>query len=172
MTKTRKSSGSADGVDPLELARAARAAAEEKKGEESVLLDVRGLRFSLAHIGWPWCDELIAVYGTTAVSDPDAPAGTARGAAGVTITAGRLIGLSRSAAVRYGTPIHAISNQHWQPAKNDRRCNRNSTCCNSASQICCSAVNDCSAAKNRRKQSSTNCLKRTAVTSMTRSIKK
>jgi hypothetical protein len=31
--------------------------------------------------------ELIAVYGTTAVSDPDAPAGTARGAAGVTITA-------------------------------------------------------------------------------------
>jgi predicted TIM-barrel fold metal-dependent hydrolase len=27
------------------------------------LLDVTGLRFSLAHIGWPWCDELIAVYG-------------------------------------------------------------------------------------------------------------
>ena len=22
-----------------------------------------GLRFALAHIGWPWCDELIAVYG-------------------------------------------------------------------------------------------------------------
>lgn len=27
------------------------------------LLEVEGLRFSLAHIGWPWCDELIAVYG-------------------------------------------------------------------------------------------------------------
>jgi len=27
------------------------------------LLPVRGLRFSLAHISWPWCDECIAVYG-------------------------------------------------------------------------------------------------------------
>lgn len=27
------------------------------------LLKIDGLRFSLAHIGWPWCDELIAVYG-------------------------------------------------------------------------------------------------------------
>jgi len=27
------------------------------------LLEVPGLRFSLAHISWPWCDELIAVYG-------------------------------------------------------------------------------------------------------------
>lgn len=27
------------------------------------LLDVDGLRFCLAHISWPWCDELIAVYG-------------------------------------------------------------------------------------------------------------
>jgi len=27
------------------------------------LLDVPGLRFALAHISWPWCDELIAVYG-------------------------------------------------------------------------------------------------------------
>jgi predicted TIM-barrel fold metal-dependent hydrolase len=27
------------------------------------LLGVPGLRFALAHIGWPWCDELIAVYG-------------------------------------------------------------------------------------------------------------
>lgn len=27
------------------------------------LLTVKGLRFSLAHISWPWCDELIAVYG-------------------------------------------------------------------------------------------------------------
>ena len=27
------------------------------------LLEVAGLRFSLAHISWPWCDELIAVYG-------------------------------------------------------------------------------------------------------------
>ena len=27
------------------------------------LLKIKGLRFSLAHISWPWCDELIAVYG-------------------------------------------------------------------------------------------------------------
>ncbi|MBN2584309.1 MAG: amidohydrolase family protein [Planctomycetes bacterium] len=27
------------------------------------LLEVPQLRFALAHIGWPWCDELIAVYG-------------------------------------------------------------------------------------------------------------
>ena len=27
------------------------------------LLTVDGLRFSLAHIGWPWIDEMIAVYG-------------------------------------------------------------------------------------------------------------
>jgi len=27
------------------------------------MLEVRGLRFCLAHISWPWCDELIAVYG-------------------------------------------------------------------------------------------------------------
>ena len=27
------------------------------------LLEVAGLRFALAHISWPWCDECIAVYG-------------------------------------------------------------------------------------------------------------
>jgi len=27
------------------------------------LLAVKNIRFSLAHIGWPWCDEMIAVYG-------------------------------------------------------------------------------------------------------------
>ncbi len=27
------------------------------------LIEINGLRFSLAHISWPWCDELIAVYG-------------------------------------------------------------------------------------------------------------
>jgi predicted TIM-barrel fold metal-dependent hydrolase len=26
-------------------------------------LEVEGLRFCLAHISWPWCDELVAVYG-------------------------------------------------------------------------------------------------------------
>ena len=31
--------------------------------EFEALIDVEGLRFSLAHISWPWCDELIAVYG-------------------------------------------------------------------------------------------------------------
>jgi len=28
-----------------------------------VLLEVANLRFCLAHISWPWCDELVAVYG-------------------------------------------------------------------------------------------------------------
>ena len=28
-----------------------------------VLLGIQGLRFTLAHISWPWCDELIAIYG-------------------------------------------------------------------------------------------------------------
>jgi len=28
-----------------------------------VLLEINNLRFALAHIGWPWCDEMIAVYG-------------------------------------------------------------------------------------------------------------
>ena len=27
------------------------------------LLEAAGLRFALAHVGWPWCDECIAVYG-------------------------------------------------------------------------------------------------------------
>ena len=27
------------------------------------LLDVNGIRFAMAHISWPWCDEMIAVYG-------------------------------------------------------------------------------------------------------------
>ena len=31
--------------------------------EFEALLTVKGLKFSLAHISWPWCDELIAVYG-------------------------------------------------------------------------------------------------------------
>lgn len=34
-----------------------------RPAEFEALLDVDGLRFSLAHISWPWCDELIAVYG-------------------------------------------------------------------------------------------------------------
>jgi predicted TIM-barrel fold metal-dependent hydrolase len=31
--------------------------------EFEALLNVDNLRFCLAHISWPWCDELIAVYG-------------------------------------------------------------------------------------------------------------
>ena len=34
-----------------------------RPGEFEALLEVPGARFSLAHISWPWCDELIAVYG-------------------------------------------------------------------------------------------------------------
>ena len=34
-----------------------------RPGGFEALLEVRGLRFCLAHISWPWCDELVAVYG-------------------------------------------------------------------------------------------------------------
>lgn len=34
-----------------------------RPAEFEALLDIRGLRFSLAHIGWPWTDECLAVYG-------------------------------------------------------------------------------------------------------------
>lgn len=34
-----------------------------RPAEFEALLEVPGLRFCLAHIAWPWCDELIAVYG-------------------------------------------------------------------------------------------------------------
>ncbi len=34
-----------------------------RPGEFEALLEVEGLRFSLAHLSWPWCDELVAVYG-------------------------------------------------------------------------------------------------------------
>lgn len=34
-----------------------------KPVEFECLLEIEKLKFSLAHIAWPWCDELIAVYG-------------------------------------------------------------------------------------------------------------
>lgn len=34
-----------------------------RPGNFEVLLMVPHLRFALAHIGWPWCDEMIAVFG-------------------------------------------------------------------------------------------------------------
>lgn len=34
-----------------------------RPSEFEALLEIKGLRFCLAHISWPWCDELIAVYG-------------------------------------------------------------------------------------------------------------
>ena len=34
-----------------------------RPAEFEVLLGVPRLRFALAHMGWPWCDELLAVYG-------------------------------------------------------------------------------------------------------------
>ena len=33
-----------------------------RPSEFESLLEINHLRFSLAHISWPWCDELIAVY--------------------------------------------------------------------------------------------------------------
>ncbi len=34
-----------------------------RPGNFEVLLDVPNLRFCLAHVSWPWCDECIAVFG-------------------------------------------------------------------------------------------------------------
>jgi hypothetical protein len=34
-----------------------------RPAEFECLLDVPGLRFAMAHISWPWCDEMIALYG-------------------------------------------------------------------------------------------------------------
>lgn len=34
-----------------------------RPGEFEALLEIDGLKFALAHISWPWCDENIAVYG-------------------------------------------------------------------------------------------------------------
>lgn len=31
--------------------------------EFEILLEINGLKFALAHVSWPWCDECIAVYG-------------------------------------------------------------------------------------------------------------
>ncbi|MBN1899983.1 amidohydrolase family protein [Candidatus Sumerlaeota bacterium] len=37
--------------------------AYNRPAEFEILLEIRGLKFALAHIGWPWRDELLAVYG-------------------------------------------------------------------------------------------------------------
>lgn len=34
-----------------------------RPGNFEELIDIPGLRFCLAHVSWPWCDECIAVYG-------------------------------------------------------------------------------------------------------------
>ncbi len=34
-----------------------------RPGNFDALIDIEGLRFCLAHVSWPWCDECIAVYG-------------------------------------------------------------------------------------------------------------
>ena len=34
-----------------------------RPGNYEELIDIPGLRFCLAHVSWPWCDECIAVYG-------------------------------------------------------------------------------------------------------------
>lgn len=38
-------------------------ASYNRPGNFECMLLVPGLRFALAHISWPWCDELVAVYG-------------------------------------------------------------------------------------------------------------
>lgn len=38
-------------------------AAFNRPGNFEPLLFIKGLRFSMAHASWPWCDEMIAVFG-------------------------------------------------------------------------------------------------------------
>lgn len=46
-----------------------------RPGNYEELIDIPGLRFCLAHVSWPWCDECIAVYGKflNALSRSDRP---------------------------------------------------------------------------------------------------
>lgn len=44
------------------------------------LLQIKGLRFSLAHVSWPWCDECIAVYGKYCSENVSMPEHTKNGA--------------------------------------------------------------------------------------------
>jgi predicted TIM-barrel fold metal-dependent hydrolase len=37
--------------------------AYNRPAEFEILVEIKGLKFTLAHMGWPWCDELLAVYG-------------------------------------------------------------------------------------------------------------
>ena len=42
--------------------------------EFEALIEVKGLKFAMAHVSWPWCDECIALYGKfmdARYSDPD-----------------------------------------------------------------------------------------------------
>jgi len=34
-----------------------------RPGEFECMLDINNIKFALAHISWPWCDECLAVYG-------------------------------------------------------------------------------------------------------------
>ncbi len=34
-----------------------------RPGNFEALIEVKGLRFTLAHISWPWCEECVAVFG-------------------------------------------------------------------------------------------------------------
>ena len=42
------------------------------------LMDVKGLRFSLAHVSWPWSAELVALFGKLNYLDQKAPEGRSR----------------------------------------------------------------------------------------------
>ena len=42
------------------------------------LMDVKGLRFSLAHISWPWSAELVALFGKLNYLDEKAPEGRSK----------------------------------------------------------------------------------------------
>ena len=41
------------------------------------LIDIPGLKFALAHMSWPWCDELIAVFGKFESARSHRPGGSA-----------------------------------------------------------------------------------------------
>ncbi|KKL76871.1 hypothetical protein LCGC14_2040560 [marine sediment metagenome] len=42
-----------------------------RPGEFEPLLSIEGIRFALAHVSWPWCDECIAVFGKVLATSPN-----------------------------------------------------------------------------------------------------
>lgn len=77
------------------------------------LMKVKGLKFSLAHVGWPWCDEFIGIFGKIEMARGDGTPGDF-GEMFVDITPGTP-GIYRREALRklYMTGYDAPGHTFW-----------------------------------------------------------